>query len=58
MRDPKGKTVADLFPQIFADDDDEDYESTISEDERQKLTDLITSENARIEAEQQKADPE
>ena len=25
MRDPKGKTVADMFPMLFDDDDDDDF---------------------------------
>jgi len=32
MRDPKGKTVADMFPMLFDDDDDDD-EPPISEEE-------------------------
>ena len=35
MRDPKGKTVADMFPMLF--DDDDDYEPPISEEEEAGL---------------------
>ena len=33
MRDPKGKTVADMFPQIFKDDDEEDLEPQLTPEE-------------------------
>jgi hypothetical protein len=33
MRDPKGKTVADMFPMLFEDDDDDYDEPPISEEE-------------------------
>lgn len=33
MRDPKGKTVADMFPQIFEDDDEEDLEPQLTPEE-------------------------
>ena len=36
MRDAKGKTVADMFPSLFEDDDD-DYESPITDDEAAQL---------------------
>jgi len=45
MRDPKGKTVADLFPSIFEDDDDRDDEPPISEEDKQELLDLMASIN-------------
>jgi hypothetical protein len=35
MRDPKGKTVADMFPEIFEDDDEE--ETMLSEDDISEL---------------------
>ena len=44
MRDPKGKTVADIFPQIFEDDDIDD-EPPISEDEAADLQALMDSMN-------------
>lgn len=37
MRDPKGKTVADMFPMLFDDDDDDDDEPPISEEEEAGL---------------------
>ena len=33
MRDPKGKTVADMFPMLFEDDDDDYDEPPISEED-------------------------
>lgn len=45
MRDPKGKTVSDLFPQLF-NDDDETPPEPISEEDVKELQDLIASENA------------
>ena len=33
MRDPNGKTVADMFPQIFEDDDEEDLEPQLTPEE-------------------------
>jgi hypothetical protein len=40
MRDPKGKTVADIFPQIFEDDDIDD-EPPITEEDAAELQDLM-----------------
>jgi hypothetical protein len=45
MRDPKGKTVADMFPMLFEDDDDDD-EPPISDEDQQELFDLMASINA------------
>ena len=45
MRDPKGKTVADMFPQIFEDDDDYDDTSPISEEDEAELQELMYSMN-------------
>lgn len=53
MRDPKGKTVSDLFPQLF-NDDDETPPEPISEEDVKELQDLIASENANNA---EKADP-
>ena len=44
MRDPKGKTVADMFPQIFEDDDIDD-EPPITEDDAADLQALMASMN-------------
>jgi hypothetical protein len=49
MRDPKGKTVADMFPQIFDDDDDYDDEPPITEDEAADLHALMERMNAQSE---------
>lgn len=46
MRDPKGKTVADMFPQIFEDDDIPD-EPPITEDEAAELQALMDNMNAQ-----------
>ena len=45
MRDPKGKTVADLFPQVF-DDDEEDETPPITEAEAAELQAEIDAINA------------
>ena len=50
MRDPKGKTVADMFPMIFEDDDDDD-EPPISQadiDELQAEMAAINAGNAGV----------
>lgn len=49
MRDPKGKSVADVFPSIFA-DEEEDTDNTydepdITEEEADDLVDLMNSLN-------------
>ena len=36
MRDANGKTVADMFPLLF-EDDDEDHESPITDDEAAEM---------------------
>ena len=48
MRDPKGKTVADMFPQIFEDDDIDD-EPPITENEAADLQALMASMNQQSE---------
>lgn len=47
MRDPKGKTVADMFPQIFEDDDDYEDEPPITDDEIAELQALMADINAQ-----------
>jgi hypothetical protein len=47
MRDPKGKTVADIFPQLFENDEDYDDEPPITEDEAAELQALMASMNAQ-----------
>lgn len=44
MRDPKGKSAADMFPSLF-NDEDEDDEPILSEDEVEDLQDLMNSLN-------------
>ena len=46
MRDPKGKTVADMFPMIF-DTDDDDEEPPISKEDVAELQQLMAETNAR-----------
>ena len=46
MRDPKGKTAADMFPGIF--DDDEDEEIPMTEEDRDDLQDIMAAEQARL----------
>jgi hypothetical protein len=52
MRDPKGKTVSDLFPQIFDDEDDIDDEPPISDEDAEDLQALM----ARMNQEMRKGD--
>ena len=44
MRDPQGKTVEDLFPSLFS--DDEEQEPPISEEDRQDLVALMAEANS------------
>ena len=48
MRDPKGKTVADMFPMIFDDDDDYD-EPPISEKEVTDMQALMKAFNSQTD---------
>ena len=47
MRDPKGKTPADMFPGIFV-NEAEDSNGGISEEDQQEMLALIDAENARL----------
>jgi hypothetical protein len=47
MRDPKGKTPADMFPGIFMDEAD-DINGGISEEDPHEMLALIDAENARL----------
>lgn len=47
MRDPEGKTVADLFPTLF--DDDEETEPSITEEDRDELLQLMADINKSTE---------
>lgn len=48
MRDPQGKTVADMFPMLF-DYDDEDDEPPITEEDVADLQQLMYTINAEAE---------
>ena len=48
MRDPQGKTVADMFPMLF-DYDDEDDEPPITEEDVADLQQLMATINAEAE---------
>lgn len=45
MRDPKGKTASDIFPDLFT-EDEEDAE-IMDEDDQQEILDMINSINSR-----------
>ena len=51
MRDPKGKTVADIFPMLF--DDEDDDEPPITEDEAAELQQLMADINAQHQQQQE-----
>ena len=53
MRDPKGKTVADIFPMLF-DDEDEEEEPPITEEEVENLQQLMADINAQHQEQQEK----
>ena len=46
MRDPKGKTVEDMFPMLFEDDDDDD-EPPISAEDVEELQAVMDALNAQ-----------
>ena len=46
MRDPEGKTVADLFPMLFEDDEEYENEPQITEDEVAMLQAEMAAMNA------------
>lgn len=45
MRDPKGKTVQDMFPMLFDNDDEEEPTASISDEDREDLLGLMHSLN-------------
>ena len=53
FRSSEGKTVKDMFPTIF-NDDDYDMEPAITKEEQDELQSLMAAENARLEAEYNK----
>ena len=55
FRGSEGKTVKDMFPTIF-DDDDYDMEPAITQEEQDELQALMEAENARLS--QQKSSEE
>jgi hypothetical protein len=49
-RDPKGKTVRDIFPAIFQDDDGNDSDTApIDDKEVARLRQMMREENARLQ---------
>ena len=48
MRDPQGKTVADMFPMLFDDDDDDD-EPPISAEEVADMQAMMKAHNSQTE---------
>ena len=57
MRDPKGKTVRDIFPQIFEDDDDEDPEPPMTDEEASELQAEMDAFNAMQQLHQGETQP-
>ena len=55
FRGSEGKTVKDMFPTIF-EDDDYDMEPAITQEEQEELQELMAVENARLS--QQKSSEE
>ena len=55
FRGSEGRTVKDMFPSIF--DDDDDMAPPLSDEDRQELEALMAAENARLAEERHQADP-
>ena len=55
FRGSEGKTVKDMFPAIF-DDDDYEMEPAITQEEQDELQALMAAENARLEAERESSE--
>jgi len=49
MRDPKGKTVEDMFPMLFEDDDDDYDEPPISEEEVADMQAFMKAYNSQTD---------
>lgn len=49
MRDPKGKTVADMFPTLFEEDGEPEESDTISEADKDDLQQLMATINEKAE---------
>lgn len=42
MRDPKGKTAANIFPELFEDDEEEEEQSSpLTDEDRKELQELM-----------------
>ena len=52
MRDPQGKTVADMFPMLFNDDDDDD--EPITKKDVARLQQLMADINAQHQKQQER----
>ena len=52
-RSSEGKTVADIFPSLFS-QEEEETEPIITAEEHKELQDIIATENARLALEQEK----
>ena len=57
MRDPKGKTVSNMFPMIF-DTDNDDEEPPISKKDVAELQQLMANVNAQHQEQQEKKNTE
>ena len=47
MRDPKGKTVQDIFPHLFDEEDEDDVHDQLTEEDRNELQQLIDNYNKK-----------
>ncbi|MCR5366547.1 MAG: hypothetical protein K6E67_10445 [Prevotella sp.] len=57
FRGSEGKTVKDMFPSIFSDDnDDNEKEPQLTEDDRTYLQELMNEENKRMQAERESSE--
>lgn len=48
MRDPKGKSVSDLFPSLFEDDDEDNTKKPLPDDEHDNLVAEMDAINAAL----------
>lgn len=48
MKDPKGKTIKDMYPALFEDEDD-DMAPPLTDEERDELQQLINQRNGKCE---------
>ena len=55
FRGSEGKTVKDMFPTIF-EDDDYDMEPAITEEEQRELQALMAAENARLASQRESSE--